>query len=179
MKAMVCLCFHHGSKKNLTLTQNTMPPDHTKIIIYTDGSCDPFQQIGGWAAIILYKGEKIILQGKASATSHQRMELEAVIRAIQYLETNNILSNSVTIYSDSQYVVGIAVRKEKLKRSEFRTKSNSFIPNVDLIATLIRYLDSCPIEFIKVKAHQKMEGENLNRTVDKLARKIVRQHIGT
>ena len=53
------------------------------IIIYTDGSCNPEYKIGAWAVVLFVEDEKIVLSGTAEQTTHQRMELTAVIRAFE------------------------------------------------------------------------------------------------
>lgn len=148
------------------------------ISIYTDGSCNPKYEIGGWAAILLVGDEKIILEGKDFNTTHNRMELLAVIKALEYIVIKSINHNKIKIYSDSQYVVKISQRKEKLKAKKFQTNKGLAIKNVDFVKILIQYIESFNIDFIKIKAHQKeTEFENFNREVDKLARKIVRQNV--
>lgn len=147
------------------------------IKIYTDGSCDTVRKIGGWAAIILCGDQKVILEGYSENTTHQRMELIAIIRSLEHLKTCNLLNNPIEIYSDSQYVVKLGARKEKLKASVFLTNSGKPVRNADLIPMLIEYIESLNIEFIKVKAHQKaVSGENFNRQADMLSRKVMRKY---
>ncbi len=55
------------------------------IIIYTDGSCNPKIGIGAWATIIFINEGKITLEGSAKDTTHQRMELIAVIEAFSHV----------------------------------------------------------------------------------------------
>lgn len=149
-----------------------------KIKIYTDGSCHTQQKIGGWAAVILIENEKIELKGHELETTHNAMELLAVLKALKFLKENNIDSTKIEIVSDSQYVVGILNRKEKLKQVNFLTKKNIPIRNVDLVKRLIEKIETLPISFTKVKAHQKKKAqENYNRVVDKLARAEVRRLI--
>ena len=148
-------------------------PHPEKIVIYTDGSCNPSHQIGAWAAIIQYGYEEIILQGKVQTTSHQRMEVEAVLQALRHLELLKVDIVTIHVHTDSQYVAGISARKEKLKNLQMSGGRNA-----DLVAALIRYLEMWTINLIKVKAHQKKtRAINLNRTADKLSRKIVREHV--
>jgi len=145
------------------------------IQIYTDGSCHTQQKIGGWAAIILFGKEKIELKGHELETTHNAMELLAVLKALDFLEEKNISFSKIEIISDSQYVVGILNRKEKLKQANFLTKKNTPIRNVDLVKDLIEKIETFPLIFTKVKAHQKKTQQiNYNRVVDKLARAIVR-----
>ena len=148
------------------------------IEIYTDGSCNPQYKIGAWASIIFIDLKKIILQGTEINTTHNRMELIAVINAIEYVKTNHFEIKQLKIFTDSQYVERIPLRTKKLISQNFKTKSGKSIQNPDLIQKLIKLLESSDIEFIKVKAHQKnSEIPNYNREVDKLCRSIVRKQI--
>jgi ribonuclease HI len=147
----------------------------TITIIYTDGSYNPATQVGGWAAIVQLNGEKIILKGQEDHTTHQRMELTAVLEALHYLMKREHSSCKVIVYTDSQYVAGLRSRKEKLLATNFITKKNAVLQNTDLIKKIFAFDESLSIEFVKVKAHQKTNvAENLNREVDKLSRRIVR-----
>jgi len=58
---------------------------HYKFEIYTDGSCHTQLCIGAWASIILVDDKKIVLSGKEFNTTHNRMEILAVIKSIKYL----------------------------------------------------------------------------------------------
>lgn len=152
--------------------------NYINIVIYTDGSCNPQLKIGGWAAIIMYNNEKIIIQGKEFETTHNRMELLAVINSIKYVLTNFPNYNLLKIYTDSQYVVKLNERKEKLIHKNFITKKGNILNNSDLLSELIKFMELSNIEFIKVKAHQKpTHSENFNIEVDKIVRKIVRDNV--
>jgi len=106
------------------------------------------------------------------------MELSAVINALDYIIKKPIQFNKIIIYTDSQYVAGIMKRKDKLTKNNFITKKGNNIQNEDLVKKIIAYIESYNIEFIKVKAHlKKSNEENHNRYVDKLSRKLVRNHI--
>lgn len=147
-----------------------------RIEIYTDGSCNSKHRIGGWAAIILHSSEKVILEGHDRDTTHQRMELIAVIKALEYVAINQI-PDPISLYTDSQYVKDLANRKEKLQTNNFITKKKTDLPNTDLIKTIFTYSEQLNITFIKVKAHEKTSGiENHNHEADRRARKIVRAH---
>lgn len=150
------------------------------IKIYTDGSCtspDPLKEnTGAWVAIVLMNNEKIVLKEVVRHTTHNRMELLAVIRAIEYVKSKS--GHPMTIYTDSQYVVHLRDRKEKIKVQKYQTKNGTPIQNADLVQTLIHQLDTFQLNFVKVKAHQKQGySPNYNREADKLARKLVRDFI--
>lgn len=156
-----------------------MLPGIPMIIIYTDGSCNPAFAIGGWAALLLMGDEKIMLSGYQVETTHQRMELTAALRALEYVMEHRHPSEPVQLYADSQYVVGIDRRKAKLEANDFLTRKQAVIRNDDLVRPLIRCSSILNLQFIKVKAHlRKEERDNdFNRQVDKLSRKIVRDRI--
>lgn len=148
------------------------------IEIYTDGSCNHREKIGSWAVILLYQEKNIVLHGKTHTSSHNSMELTAVIKSIEYIKTQRIPFKQIKIFTDSQYVTDLTQRKNKLKSSRFQTKKGNPIKNIDLVKKLIAFIETFPLEFIKVKAHQKKtKFENYNRTVDKLSRKIIRDHV--
>lgn len=149
-----------------------------QIQIYTDGSCHTQQRIGGWAAIILWEKEKIELKGLKKDTTHNAMEILAVLKALDFLEEKyNNTFTKIEIVSDSQYVVRILERKEKLKQNNFLTKKGNPIRNVELVKNLIERIETLPLIFTKIKAHQKATNEiNYNRVVDHLARAMVRKN---
>jgi len=150
----------------------------SEFIIYTDGSCNTEYKLGAWAAIILFDSEELVLQGIETDTTHNRMELLSVIRSFEYIIKNKLLDKSIRVFTDSQYVAGIEGRTENFKLSDFKTKSGKDIQNIDLVKKLIKQIEMLKPKFIKVKAHQKKTSErNINREVDKLSRKLVRDYL--
>lgn len=146
--------------------------------IYTDGSCHTQLCAGAWVAILLHGNEKKLLTGTAWNTTNNRMELTAVIKAIEYVLANYPYITTLTILSDSQYVTGLPARKEKLITVDFNTKKGNELQNADLVKMLFKYLQSLSIEFIKLKAHQKPNGVSDNNVeADKLSRKLVRDMV--
>jgi ribonuclease HI len=145
------------------------------IEIYTDGSSHTQKLIGAWAAIIYYNKTKIIIKQVETNTSHNRMEMQAVIQAIKFVDTNYSTNIPIIINSDSQYVVNLVDRKEKLKKNEFITKKGNPVKNLDLVITLIDQIETHEITFNKIKAHVK-DGDIKNREVDLLVRKLMREH---
>ncbi|MES2681656.1 MAG: ribonuclease H [Bacteroidota bacterium] len=146
------------------------------ILIYTDGSCHTRLLIGTWAAIVFVYGKKIVLNGGENETTHNRMELMAVIRAIEYTDDLNLNDCKLLIHSDSQYVVNLPLRLNKLLQNNFITKKGDVLANADLLAVLIQQIRSHQIEFKKIKAHQK-NGDAHNREVDMLVRNLLREMI--
>ena len=146
--------------------------------IYTDGSCDSHSGQGAWVAIILTGGEKVVLSGSMSGTTHNRMELSAVIEGITYAQNNFKGIQYLHIYSDSQYVTGLMARQDKLSSANFITSKGSVIRNADLVKELYILGARTQLIFTKVKAHQKQGAAiNYNIDADKLVRKIMREEL--
>jgi ribonuclease HI len=144
------------------------------IEIYTDGSCHTDYCIGAWAAILFIGKDIVTLQGDEMQTTHNRMELLAVIRAIEFLDEQH-RDDSLLVYSDSQYVCRIPERMDKLKQKHFLTNKGTPIQNVDLVRMLIQQIETHTIQLVKVKAHQQPgNAVNYNNEVDQIAREIVR-----
>lgn len=162
----------------LILRNMNVPTHIPGVIVYTDGSCNPRYRAGAWAALVFWKGEKVWLQGEALDTTHQRMELTAVIEALAFLQANQATTYPVHVITDSQYAVGLFSRKDRLKAAGFITKKKLELNNTDLIKPLIHHLDTLPVVLHKVKAHQcDLPGDNYNQEVDKHCRKLMRNLI--
>ncbi len=146
--------------------------------IYTDGSCHTQQCVGAWAAVVLIDEQKIVLSGKENDTTHNRMEILAVINAIKYIKQHYKMITDAKIVSDSQYVIGLISRQSKFEASDFTTKAGNEIRNVDLVKELLHLVSIVNVEVVKIKAHQKAtEVVNYNIEVDKLSRQLVREAV--
>lgn len=146
--------------------------------IYTDGSCHTQHCIGGWAAIIFIGKEKVTLCGTESHTTHNRMEILAVINAVEYVQNNYPQIKEISLVSDSQYVIGLMDRQFKFINNNFKTKAGKDIRNVDLVKRILGLANNMSIQFVKIKAHQKeTEVVNYNIEVDKICRKLVRDEV--
>jgi ribonuclease HI len=146
--------------------------------IFTDGSCHTQKCIGAWASVILIKEQKIILSGKENDTTHNRMEILAVINSIKYVKQHFDYLTDMKIVSDSQYVIGLIGRQSKFTASDFTTKAGKDIRNVDLVKELLDLVATINVQFVKIKAHQKPTNAiNYNIEVDKLSRQLVRDAV--
>lgn len=132
--------------------------------LYTDGACSGNPGVGGWAAVLIYKGKQKELSGGERETTNNRMELTAVIRGLEALKEKC----NVTIYSDSAYVVN-AINNDWITNWQLNGWKNSAkddVSNKDLWEKLLDLLASHPSVFVKVKGHSTNE---LNNRCDKLA----------
>lgn len=146
--------------------------------IFTDGSCHTQKCVGAWASVILIDAQKIILSGKEENTTHNRMEILAVINSINYVLQHFPTIRELKVVSDSQYVIGLVSRRSKFLTSDYTTKAGNDIRNIDLVKELLLLLSTIKVEFVKIKAHQKATAViNYNIEVDKLSRQLVREAV--
>lgn len=144
-----------------------------RIRIFTDGACSENPGIGGWAAIICLKHKSVVISGGENETTNNRMELMAVIKAIEKIKEKKKKQRKIVleIHSDSAYVVN-AVEHNWLKRwkeNNWKTKTNKDIKNRDLwekLINLIEQNDLIKVEFVKVKGHS---GNMFNEMADRVA----------
>jgi len=149
------------------------------IKIFTDGSAHTQIKTGAWAAIVITDKNEQAIKGSVHQTTHNRMEMLAVINGINYVIENAISFDIIKIYTDSQFVEKIEHRKEKLKANNFITKKGQPLGNSDLIKRLIELIEQYPVEFIKVKAHQKDNSDLTiyNNKVDAIVKGLMQESI--
>lgn len=151
-----------------------------KIQVYTDGSGHTQLKAGAWAALLLFDEREIVIQGMARETTHNHMELQAVVEAILYIRAENFIFEEIEIFSDSQYVVNLNSRKLALRNKNFLTSAAIPIRNQQLVRQFFNLLDETNVSLIKVPAHKKVDNTiNYNRSVDKLVRKLLREFVKT
>ncbi len=132
--------------------------------IYTDGACRKNPGVGGWGAVLVYRGVERELCGGEVQTTNNRMELTAVIEALSALRE----PCSVTLTSDSKYVLD-ALRlgwAESWRRNGWRKADKSPALNVDLWERLLALMERHEVELVWVKGH---DGHPYNERCDRLA----------
>lgn len=131
--------------------------------IYTDGSC--LSNPGGrsaYAAVILVDGLEIKTYGGYHSSTSNRMEVMAVVRALEQL----IEPCDVTVYSDSKYVVSsINGWISHWKKSNFKGRAN-----VDLLTRLVDASEQHKVQAVWVKSHN---GNHYNEMCDQICTDIV------
>lgn len=136
-----------------------------RIEIFTDGACLGNPGAGGWAAILRYKDTEKELSGGEKETTNNRMELTAVIMALEALKE----SCNITLYTDSRYVMdGIEKWIYAWKKSGWKTSNKKApVKNVELWQKLDELRQKHEIRFVWVKGHA---GHVENERCDELAR---------
>ena len=111
--------------------------DHVEI--YTDGACSGNPGPGGWGAIMRTKGIEKELSGGEKDTTNNRMEMMAVIAALEALQRDC----SVKITTDSQYVMkGMLEWLPGWKKRNWQTAAKKPVKNIDLWQRLERAAES-------------------------------------
>ncbi len=139
-----------------------------KITIYTDGACSGNPGPGGWAAILMYKGEKKEISGGQKDTTNNVMELTAVIQGLKALK----FPCMVDLYSDSAYVVNGFDKGWIYNwiKKDWKTADGSSVKNKELWQELYSLTKVHKVNFIKVKGHSDNE---YNNRCDELAREAI------
>jgi ribonuclease HI len=137
--------------------------------IYADGACKGNPGPGGWGAIVRTAGVERELCGGERQTTNNRMELTAVIRALESLEA----PSTVEVYTDSQYVQkGISEWLQDWKRRDWRTADKKPVKNVDLWQSLERVAAAHRVTWHWIKGHA---GHAENERADALANRGVEE----
>lgn len=126
-------------------------PDASDVVIYTDGACSGNPGPGGFGVVMMYGGTRRELSQGFRRTTNNRMELLAVITALETLTR----PCKVTVYSDSEYVVN-AITKGWLRSWQargWRKADKKPVLNPDLWQRLVPLLAKHEVEFKWVRGH--------------------------
>ena len=137
--------------------------------IYTDGACSGNPGPGGWGAVLRYENYQKEISGCESNTTNNRMEITALIKALQMLRE----PCKVKVCTDSKYVCdsiskgwALSWKKKGWKKSDGKPALNS-----DLWEQLLNLLEIHDIEFTWVKGHA---GHPENELCDTLATNAIK-----
>jgi ribonuclease HI len=132
--------------------------------IYTDGACRGNPGIGGWGVLMRYRGTEKELYGGEPMTTNNRMELLAVIRALEALKRSGC---RVQLNSDSRYVLtGMKEWLPAWKARGWKTSAKKPVLNIDLWQRLDELAEEHDIDWRWVKGHS---GHPDNERADRLA----------
>ena len=138
-----------------------------EVVIYTDGACKGNPGPGGWGALLVAGGREQELYGGERETTNNRMELIAVIRALESLEA----PSEVDLHTDSQYVKnGIETWIHGWKRNGWKTSDRKPVKNAELWRELEAATMRHRIRWHWVKGHADNAG---NLRADALANRGV------
>jgi ribonuclease HI len=133
------------------------------VVIHTDGACKGNPGPGGWGALVERGGRIEELSGGELATTNNRMEMTAVIRALESIAPGA----EIELFTDSQYVKnGIETWIHGWKKNGWRTADRKPVKNADLWRALDEAAAKHRIRWHWVRGHNDHPG---NERADALA----------
>ena len=135
--------------------------------IFTDGACSGNPGPGGWGAILRFGAHEKELSGGEPATTNNRMEMMAAIRAFESLKQ----PVRAVLTTDSQYLMkGITEWLPGWQRRGWRTAANKPVKNVDLWQRLVAAMAPHQVDWAWTRGHV---GHPENERADQLARDAI------
>jgi ribonuclease HI len=140
-----------------------------KVEIYSDGACSGNPGPGGWGSVLLYNGHRRELSGGEAQTTNNRMELMAVIQALETLKR----PCEVIVHTDSTYVMkGMTEWLAQWKKRDWRTADRKPVKNVELWQRLEQAIHRHHVHWRWVRGHS---GVAENERADELARMAIQR----
>jgi ribonuclease HI len=134
-----------------------------RVVVFTDGACTGNPGPGGYGAILQYGEHRRELSGGFRRTTNNRMEITAVIKALEALKE----PCTVTLFSDSEYVVkGVSKGWARAWRARAWRRSGKTVPNWELWN---RLLELCELHRVDVRWVEGHAGHVENERCDRLA----------
>ena len=135
-----------------------------QVNVYTDGACSGNPGPGGWGAVLEYKGVRKELSGGEAQTTNNRMEMTAVIRALEALTA----PCHVILCSDSKYVIDALSKgwAKKWRSNGWKRGDKKPALNPDLWEQLLNACERHTMEYQWIKGHA---GHPENERCDELA----------
>ncbi len=138
-------------------------PTSSLIEIYTDGACSGNPGPGGWGAVMRWNDHEKELSGGEPDTTNNRMEMMAVIKALEALKRRS----TVALYTDSKYVMqGLNEWMAGWKAKGWKTANRKPVKNQDLWQELDELVQKHDVTLHWVKGHA---GHPENERADVLA----------
>jgi ribonuclease HI len=147
------------------VTTERKPP---LVEIFTDGACSGNPGPGGWAAILRHGAHEKEILGSEKLTTNNRMELTAVIRALETLKR----PSTVIVHTDSRYVMdGLTKYLPRWKVNGWKTADKKAVKNAELWRELDSAVQRHDVVWRWVEGHA---GHAENERADALARAAIR-----
>jgi len=138
--------------------------EQKRVDVFTDGACSGNPGPGGWGAILRYGEREKELCGGEPATTNNRMEMMAAIKALEALSE----AVEVHLHTDSQYLqLGITTWLKQWKKRGWKTADKKPVKNVDLWQRLEAAISHHRVHWHWVRGHA---GHVENERADLLAR---------
>lgn len=150
------------------------------VSLFTDGSVNTAKKVGVGGYLICSEinynlQESDVVLKTFQNTSSTKLELQTFLWAIQEINSDD---KQITAFSDSQNLITLFDRKEKLIKNNFKSSSGKLLNNADLYQEFYNITKGLNIEFVKLKGHSKMEFKSdfdkVFKLVDKATRRALR-----
>lgn len=153
-----------------------------ELILFTDGSVNTRSKIGYGAYLAVFDRDlaleslrKNIKVQRFENTSSTKLELQTLLWALNDIQA---LGCKVVVHTDSQNIIGLPGRRERLEKNEYRSKNNKLLNNYELYEEFYKISDQIDFELVKVRGHQvtsqKNEIDKLFTLVDRASRNALR-----
>ena len=150
--------------------------------LFTDGSVNTQSKIGYGAYLLVSEPELPLEQlqrqvqvKRFEPTSSTKLELQTLLWALSEILP---LHRKVIIYTDSQNLVGLPARRERLEQTDYYSRQNRRLNNYQLYQEFYRLTDHFDYRLMKVRGHQaaqdKDEIDKLFTLVDRASRQALR-----
>ncbi|MDA3903402.1 MAG: ribonuclease H [Desulfuromusa sp.] len=157
--------------------------EQSKLILLTDGSVNAQSKIGYGAylavselGLSLDELRTRVKVKRFEQTSSTKLELQTLLWALSEIKTSGC---KLTVYTDSQNIIGLPGRREQLEQNDYRSNKNKLLDNYELYQQFYRLIDLLDCELVKVRGHQaskqKNEIDQLFTLVDRASRKALRE----
>ena len=152
-------------------------------MLYTDGSVNTISKIGYGAYLFISEDglsldslKRHIKVKRFEETTSTKLELQTLLWALSSIEVNEC---KIVVYTDSQNIISLLERRERLEQNNYSSKKNKLIKNYKLYQDFYKITDQLNCKFIKVRGHkrsiQKNNIDQLFTLVDRASRNALRQ----
>lgn len=152
-------------------------------MLFVDGSVNTRSHIGYGAYLAVSERgltpDDLMTQVRLrrfAQTSSTRLELQTLLWALSEIQASG---RKLVVYTDSQNIIGLAARRERLEQKAYRANNHTLLSNAALYQEFYRLTDQLDCELVKVRGHQAAKQrddlERLFAIVDKASRKALRE----
>lgn len=150
-----------------------------ELMLLIDGSVNVQSKIGYGAYLGLPESEPFSPELKTRVqvrrfeqTSSTKLELQTLLWALGEVQA---MVSKVTVYTDSQNIIGLLGRRERLEQSDYRSGQGRRLKNYLLYREFYRLTDQLECQFVKVRGHQKSQHKDVIDQIFTLVDRASRQ----
>lgn len=154
-----------------------------EVKLFTDGSVNTKSKFG-YGAYLFISEDGLSLDSlkeqvkvkRFEGTTSTKLELQTLLWALSEI---HLSVNKVIVYTDSQNIISLLERRERLEQNNYSSKKNTLIKNYKLYQEFYKITDQLNCKFVKVRGHKKsIQKDNIDQhftLVDRASRNALRQ----